>query len=126
MWHQTAQVLALLDSGATENFIDKRTVKTLGLGTRLLSHPLNIHNVDGTLNREGRITHYADLWVRRGNLATKLRFYVTNLGRDRLILGHPWFRKFNPIIDWTKNTLQGEDICLETVGYQLKKKQTTA
>ena len=63
MWHQTAKVLALLDSGATENFIDKRMVKTLGLGTRLLSSPLDIHNVDRTLNREGRITHYADLWV---------------------------------------------------------------
>ena len=45
MWHKTAKVLALLDSGATENFIDKRTVTTLGLGTQALAQPLNIHNV---------------------------------------------------------------------------------
>src|ERR1700761_2073351 len=53
MWHQTAQTLALLDSGATENFIDKQTVRALGLGTRLLPNPLDIHNVDRTLIREG-------------------------------------------------------------------------
>ena len=33
MWHKMAKVSTLLDSGATENFIDKRTIKTLGLGT---------------------------------------------------------------------------------------------
>ena len=32
MWHKMAKVSTLLDSGATENFINKRTIKTLGLG----------------------------------------------------------------------------------------------
>ena len=82
MWHKKAEVAALLDSGATENFIDKRTIKALGLGTRSLPTPLNIHNVDGTLNREGQIKQYSDLWLHRGKRAAKLRFYVTNLGRD--------------------------------------------
>src|ERR1700689_301414 len=48
-------------------------------------------------------------------------FYVANLGRDRLILGHPWFKQFNPSIDWRTNTLQGEDIVIETAGYQNRK-----
>ena len=82
MWHKTAKVLALLDSGAMENVINKRTVTTLRLGTQTLVQPLSIHNVDRTMNREGQITQYCDLWIRQGKQNTKLRFYVTSLGRD--------------------------------------------
>ena len=45
-------------------------------------------------------------------------FYVANLGCNRLILGHPWFRTFNPTIDWTSNTLTGETIHIETTAYR--------
>ena len=37
MWHKKVDILALLDSGATHNFINKWAVKQLGLGTHLLS-----------------------------------------------------------------------------------------
>lgn len=42
---------------------------------------------------------------------------MANLGRDHIILGYPWFQKFNPGFDWTTNTLQGDDIEVETAGY---------
>ena len=32
--------------------------------------------------------------------------YVTNLGNQRLILGLPWLRTWNPDVDWEKGTLQ--------------------
>ena len=35
MWHKTTQLEALLDCGATHNFIDPQTVKTLSMGTTL-------------------------------------------------------------------------------------------
>jgi hypothetical protein len=63
MWHKKTETEALLDSGATHNFIDKRAVKTLGLGMHLLKQPLHVSNVDGTLNRSGDITHYCNLWL---------------------------------------------------------------
>jgi hypothetical protein len=44
-------------------------------------------------------------------------FYVTNLGRDRLILGHEWFKTFNPQIDWKHNMLLGDEVVIETAGY---------
>ena len=50
----------------------------------------------------------------------KLGFYVANLGRDRLILGYPWFMKFNPNFNWKHNTLEGEDVEIDTAGYQTK------
>ena len=34
-------------------------------------------------------------------------FYVTNLGRDRIILGLPWFKEFEPIIAWNEGKQKG-------------------
>ena len=52
------------------------------MGTNPLKQPLLVHNVDGRVNRDGTITHYYNLWVRRGKQVEKLGFYMANLGRD--------------------------------------------
>jgi len=59
-----AEQTALLDSGATENFISFRTWKQLGIGRQELNKPIMVHNVDGTENKRGKITHYC--WLRNG------------------------------------------------------------
>jgi len=106
---------ALLDTGATENFIDYKTVARLRLGTQKLTIPRPVFNVDRTNNRHGTITHACDLMVKRGNRKERQRFYVSNLGRDRFILGYPWFRTFAPDIDWTNAQLRGPQIKMETL-----------
>ena len=50
MWHKTTKTEALLDCGATHNFIDPRAIRTLSMGTNSLKQPLLVHNVDGTIN----------------------------------------------------------------------------
>ena len=120
MWQQKASVTVLLDSGATHNFIDPRTIKQLHLGTRPLKQPLSTSNVDGTLNQTGTITHFCNLTIGSTHHSQTLGFYVANIGSDRMIFGHPWFRMFNLVIDWTTNTLQ-DDYIIETIGYQTQK-----
>jgi len=110
-----AEEIALLDTGATENFIDHTTVVKLCLGTKKLPYPRPVFNVDGTLNRHGTITHACDLLVTKGNKRERQRFYVTNLGRDRLLFGYPWFKIFKPEIDWEKGTLLGPKVQIETL-----------
>jgi hypothetical protein len=122
MWHKKTETKALLDSGATHNFIDKRAISSLGLGTRSLPHPLQVNNVDGSLNQEGSITQYCNLWIRQGDKVIKLGFYIANLGSDRIILCHLWFKTFNPSIDWSTNCLKGDDFSIETAGYRSKTK----
>jgi hypothetical protein len=103
----TAEEIALVDSGAMENFIDQKLVNKLKLGTQRLEQPIKLQNIDGTFNQTGQITHCLDLLVARGNKKIKERFYVTGLSRIELILGYPWLRDFNPQIDWPTNKLLG-------------------
>jgi len=54
--HGRAAESALLDSGATNNFIDHQTASRLHIHPKELPRPHLLHNVDGTENRTGRIT----------------------------------------------------------------------
>ena len=54
---------ALIDSGATENFLDYRTVKRLNLGTKLLDIPQPIINADGSPNGKGALMRCTELMV---------------------------------------------------------------
>jgi hypothetical protein len=55
---------ALIDSGATENFIDYRTVVQWRLQTKDLWRPRKVYNVDGTENQGGIIDKSCVLHVR--------------------------------------------------------------
>jgi hypothetical protein len=73
---------ALLDTGATESFIDHKSVICLKLGTQKLPITRPIYNVDGTQNQCGSITHVCHLLVTKGNKKETIPFYVTDLGKD--------------------------------------------
>jgi len=78
----TAEETILLDTGATENFIDQVTIDKLHLGTKRIPYARAVYNVDGTMNRSGTITKACDLLVIQGNKKEWVRFFVTNLGSD--------------------------------------------
>jgi hypothetical protein len=78
----TTDERGLLDSGATHNFIDIRTIIRLGIGTRKLKIPRTVTNVDGTANRARQINRYACLTFEYEGKTENLPVFVTNLGRD--------------------------------------------
>ena len=98
--HATADKTILVDSGATDNFIHPKLLRRLGLGSQLLEKPRKIWNIDGTANKAGALTHCVDLEVRTGNRQEVMKFLVTDLGGEDLILGYPWLSTIEPKFRW--------------------------
>jgi len=61
--HLHADLQALLDSGATDNFLNPLIVNRFNLPTIELPKSRIVCNVDGTMNRSGSITHGTKLEV---------------------------------------------------------------
>ena len=95
-----AKSTALLDCGATENFVHIDYARRMKLPVKTLERPRKIINVDGTANTQGDITHYTDISVQHGVTRVLLRFFLTNIGERDFILGYPWFAAVQPNIDW--------------------------
>ena len=70
-----AEAVALVDSGATENFMNLTYAKWLRLPIKQLDEPRKLLNVDGTENKSGELKYYTDLPVQTGRTHIKLRFY---------------------------------------------------
>ena len=115
---EQAKKTALLDSGATENFIDERTWKRMGIGRWSLATPLIVYNVDGSENKQGKVTHYCWLRILFVGQAKLQMFYITTLGKDGIILGYPFFYTFNPTIDWQKGQIKEGNVSLHTLCYK--------
>jgi hypothetical protein len=56
-----------------------------------LPEPRQLFNVDGSVNKGGDLRFYTDLVVQMGTNRTQLRFFLTELGNHKAILGYPWF-----------------------------------
>src|ERR1700676_4597524 len=79
--------------------------KWLHLPIKDLEKPRDLFNVDGTLNKSGKLYCYTDLQVRTGTQTITLRFFLTDIGEHRAILGYPWFAAVQPKIDWKRGWL---------------------
>ena len=58
--------LALVDSGATENFMNLQYAQYLQLPIQELVEPQMVFNIDGSPNKSGEIKYYMDLKVQTG------------------------------------------------------------
>ena len=97
-----AKITALVDSGATENFMNLTYAKWLCLLIKRLSNPRKLFNVDGMENKAGELFFYMDLQVQSGGQNTALQFFLSDLGEHKAILGYSWFVAIQPRIDWKK------------------------
>jgi len=97
--HKGITVKALLDSGATEMFMDKDMAKKHGFKITKLERPLKVKNVNGTENSGGSITHQVEVNVFYKNHVERMRIDVCNLEKTEVILGMPWLQAHNPEIN---------------------------
>jgi hypothetical protein len=119
-------VETLIDSSAGGLFIDQNFAKNFDIN--YLDKPVKAYNVDGTENKQGTINAYVNLEFFLGERKFKEQFYVTGLGKQRIILGFPWLHKHNPIINWKKGEITFKPFridwrCLMEKGKQIQQEQ---
>ena len=103
-----ANLQALLDSGATDNFISPLTVERFHLPTIDLPKSRVVCNVDGTQNKNGSITHATKLEVQYKNHTIPLLFLIMDMGSDSMLLGMPFLAGFSPDINWKEGIFHGD------------------
>ena len=101
---RTIVTTALIDCGVTGNFIDPSLIKHLLLPSRSIP-PLQALNVDGTINKQGRITATTTIHCQAAGFEDNLTLMIVGLGRAQIVLGMPWLMKHNPHIDWEQKTV---------------------
>jgi len=100
------RTIAMIDSGATGNFASRDLVRSLGLPTRRKKEQYDLQMADGSTLSTGRIdeeTHSLPVTIRRYH--EELTFDVIGMATYHIILGMPWLKKHNPVIDWKKGVL---------------------
>ncbi len=100
-----ANIKGLVDLGATDCFVNPAIIKRMGLGKRPLEKPQKIWNIDNTENKDGSITHYVDLQVQTCGVHRNMRFLITNIGNEDVVLGYPWLALYKPKFNWKYATI---------------------
>ena len=96
---------AMIDSGATEDFIDKEVCQKHQISTIATENPREIYLADGNPSDMGPVTHIAKVLMTIGNHQEVATLQVANLQNHEVILGMPWLKGHNPRIDWGKNKI---------------------
>jgi len=100
--YEGVSVRALLDSRATELFVDKKFVEKYGFKREQLAKPLKIRNIDGIDNSGGVVTHEIECNMYFKGYIERVQIDVYNLERTEVILGMLWLAVHNPEINWEK------------------------
>jgi hypothetical protein len=77
--------MALVDSGATENFLNLTYTKWLQLSIKKLENPRKLYNVDGTENKAGELQYYTNLENCTGATSTKLCFFLLDCHQQVMV-----------------------------------------
>ena len=65
--------------------------------------------MDGTINKKGTIKSYVKLEFKINSRKFREQFYVTGLGKQKIIMGFTWLQKYNPLINWKTGRIKWKD-----------------
>ena len=97
--YEGVTIKALLDSGATGMFMNKRMAARYRFKLQKLKRPIAVRNVDGTNNSGGAITYQVEANVYYKGHIERMRMDVCDLGKTEIILEMPWLATHNPEIN---------------------------
>jgi hypothetical protein len=90
---------AIIDSGATGNFMSPECKEKLRIPGRIKTEPVPIMGLNGELFKEKLDQETGDLAIDINDHKEMINFNVTKLGKYEIMLGIPWLSKHNLEID---------------------------
>jgi len=99
---------AMINSGATEDFIDKVFCSKYNIRTTQAKTIREVYLADGRPSAMGRITHTAKVPMDIGSNREMATFQVAKLPNHEIILGMPWLKQHSPRIDWGQGKITFE------------------
>ena len=103
---KTVETQALIDCRAGGMF-DQNFAQNFEILS--LNEPITAQNVDGTIIKKGTIKSYVKLGFKINSRKFREQFYITSLGKQKIILGFTWLQKYNPLIDWKSGKIKWKD-----------------
>ena len=105
---------ALVDSGASENFIDKAYAEASRIPMQQKATPRRVLTVDGSEVTGGPVTHNAQVHRKINHHKEDIRLHGITIGNAPVILGLPWLKLHDPVIGWKNHTVKfHSDHCAE-------------
>jgi hypothetical protein len=92
---QDAQIL--IDTGATSNYVDRRFAERVNIEMKKSPQAISLRGLAGDA---GNPEEMIDTNSKIGDCETNFVAYVTEFPRNDAVLGLPWIRKHNLVIDW--------------------------
>jgi len=102
---ETVTINAMIDSGATEVFIDREVGNKHGFKMIKAKNPRGIYLADGKPSAMGPVTHMTKVPMDISSHRELAPFRVANLQNHEVILEMPWSREYNPTIDWNEKRI---------------------
>ena len=91
---------ALLNSGATRLVMSSEFAKKQGFKLKRLERPMNMRNVNGSLNKEGPIKHTVEVNIYYQGHRERMKIDVIRGQKWMVILEMLWLAYYNPEINW--------------------------
>jgi len=110
-------VEALLDSGATGLVMSSEFARKQGFKLKKLERPINVRNVDGSLNKKGPIENTVEVNIYYKGHRERTEIDVIGGQKWTVILGMLWLARHNPKINWKTGEVKMTR-CLEECGKQ--------
>jgi len=99
---------AMIDSGPTEDFIDKGFCSKYNIRTTQAKTRREVYLTDGQPSAMGPIIHTAKVPMDIGSHRELATFKVAKLPHHVVILGMPWLKQHSPRIDWGQGKITFE------------------
>lgn len=98
---------AMIDSGATADFLSESYVKEWGLRLNRKGRPYPLVTADGTpiSSNQGMVKYETTVVMKAMGKTVKRTFDVANIGDTDVILGLSWLQDEKPHVDWSTLTV---------------------